>query len=130
TVCARRSARGRPGAGARLRAGRPGPPVVAAGPACGVPPAPPAELPRAHPLVALVHHPLALESGIPAAEAAEFHRRERAALAHTDGVIANSTSTARRLSSDYGVPPANITIAFPVTDPSGAPRSGRRNGPR
>ena len=114
---------------ARLIAVPAGTPIVVDGLAFGVLPELAAELHRDHPLVALVHHPLALESGIPPAEAEAFHRRERAALAHTDGVIANSTSTALRLSTDYGVPPVNITIAFPGTDPSAAARRVRGDGP-
>ncbi len=91
--------------------------IVVDGLAFGVLPELAAELHRGHPLIALVHHPLALESGIPPSEVEAFRQSERAALAHTDHVIATSPSTARRLSSDYGVAAARITVALPGSEP-------------
>jgi glycosyltransferase involved in cell wall biosynthesis len=108
----------------RLLAVPTGTPIVVDGLAFGVLPELAAELHRDHPLLALVHHPLALETGIPPAEAEEFHRRERAALAHTDRVIVTSPSTARRLSADYAVAAERITVALPGSEP----RTRRRNG--
>ena len=55
---------------ARLVALRPGHPVVIDGLAFGVLPEAAEALRASHPLVALVHHPLALESGLSAAESA------------------------------------------------------------
>ena len=118
----------RAAARARLAAVPPGTPIVVDGLAFGVLPELAAELHHDHPLVALVHHPLALESGIPPAEAEDFHRREHAALAHTDRVIVTSPSTARRLAADYGVAAANITVALPGNEPRAAARR-RRDGP-
>jgi glycosyltransferase involved in cell wall biosynthesis len=92
-------------------------PIIVDGLAFGVLPELAAELHRDHPLIALVHHPLALESGISADEATAFRHSERAALAHADGVIATSPSTARCLATDYGVPAARITIAPPGSEP-------------
>ena len=68
-------------------------------------------------LVALVHHPLALETGL-----AEFHRLamiddERAALSHAAAVITTSAITAATLSADYGVDAARLTTAEPGIDP-------------
>jgi len=117
------SARG--AARARLLAVPRGTPIVVDGLAFGVLPELAAELHRDHPLLALVHHPLALETGIPPAEAEEFHRRERAALAHTDRVIVTSPSTARRLSADYAVAAERITVALPGSEPRAKARNGR-----
>ena len=60
----------RAAAGARLAALAPGRPVVIDGLAFGVLAEAAAALRASHPLVALVHHPLALESGLSAADAA------------------------------------------------------------
>ena len=121
----------RPGARAleaartRLLAVPPGIPIVVDGLAFGVLPELAAELHPDHPLIALVHHPLALETGIPAAEAEEFRRRERAALAFTDNVVVTSPATARLLSADYGVAEEDITVAMPGSEPRAAARGGR-----
>src|SRR5258707_8961 len=53
----------------RVGAVRKGIPTAIEGPAFGAIPEPAADLHADHPLIALVHHPLALESGISAAEA-------------------------------------------------------------
>jgi glycosyltransferase involved in cell wall biosynthesis len=69
------------------------------------------------PLVALVHHPLALESGLDPVRAAALRASERAALAAARGVVTTSRSTAGQLVADYGVPASRITVAPPGTDP-------------
>jgi len=69
-------------------------------------------------LVALVHHPLALESGLSAARAAALRASERAALASARRVIATSRATAATLVADYGVPAASVVVAPPGTDPA------------
>ncbi|MBY0361802.1 MAG: glycosyltransferase family 4 protein [Phreatobacter sp.] len=69
------------------------------------------------PIVALVHHPLALESGIPPETADRFRASERAALAHAQRVIVTSRSTGRILVEDYDVPADRIAVAEPGTDP-------------
>lgn len=66
-------------------------------------------------LVALVHHPLALEAGIDAATAARFLQSERLALAHVGAVITTSRATAAEVARDYGVPAAIIETAEPGT---------------
>jgi len=68
--------------------------------------------------VALVHHPLALESGLPPDRAAALRLSERAALAEARAVIATSPSTARTLVADYAVPAARITVALPGVAPA------------
>lgn len=79
----------------------------------------PAELLRGldRPLVALIHHPLALEEGLDEAQKASLAASERAALALASAVIATSPSTARLLEQDYGVEPGRLVVAVPGTDP-------------
>jgi glycosyltransferase involved in cell wall biosynthesis len=69
-----------------------------------------------HPLVALVHHPLALESGLGAAESAALRASERAALACARHVVATSAKVARLLMDDYGVAPDGMSVVQPGTD--------------
>ena len=64
-------------------------------------------------LVALIHHPLALESGLPAAVETTFALSERQALAYARHVIVTSEATAAILNADYAVPPDRISIAEP-----------------
>jgi glycosyltransferase involved in cell wall biosynthesis len=74
------------------------------------------------PIVAMVHHPLALESGLSPARSAELFRTERDNLALAAHVLVPSPHTAHVLSADYGVDPSRITIARPGTDrPEGVP---------
>jgi glycosyltransferase involved in cell wall biosynthesis len=67
-------------------------------------------------LVALVHHPLALESGLPADTAERFRASERDALTFARAVIVTSTMTASTLAWDFGVPLEKITVAIPGID--------------
>ena len=81
-------------------------------------------------LIALIHHPLALESGLAAAARDALLRSERQALGHARGVVATSATTAHCLVTDYGVPRARIHVARPGTDPLRvAPRGARRDPP-
>ena len=91
--------------------------VVIDGLALGVLPEEAKQVAVAHPLVALVHHPLALESGLSAAQAADMRASERAALASAKRVIVTSPATARALVADYGVPEDRIVVALPGNDP-------------
>ena len=77
--------------------------------------------------VALVHHPLALESGLDAAQRDHLRASERAALAWARGVIVTSASTAQDLTA-YGVAREHIAVVEPGTDPP-APRPPRPAGP-
>jgi glycosyltransferase involved in cell wall biosynthesis len=101
---------------ARLAAQPPGRLIVIDGLAFGVLPDAAEALHRGHPLVALVHHPLALETGLTAGEAALLRDSERAALARAQRVIATSPTTARLLAADYGVPAERLTVVRPGTD--------------
>ncbi len=82
-----------------------------------------------HQVVALVHHPLALESGLGEDQRLLLEGTERRALARAAHVIATSASTARTLTRDYGVPAGKITTACPGTRPARrAEGSGRTRG--
>jgi glycosyltransferase involved in cell wall biosynthesis len=65
-------------------------------------------------LIALVHHPLALETGAPPG----FFAAERDALSQACAVIATSAATAGTLVQDYGVVAERLVIAPPGTDPA------------
>ena len=98
-----------------------GQPIVLDGLALGVLPEVAAELASRNPLLALVHHPLALEWGLSANQADVLRRTEQAALAAAREVVVTSPATARLVAADYGVPMGRITVARPGSDP--APRS-------
>jgi len=68
------------------------------------------------PVVAMIHHPLARESGLAAAMRDHLYKTERDNLAHAAHVLVPSPHTAALLASDYGVAPARITICRPGTD--------------
>ncbi|WP_416915493.1 MAG: glycosyltransferase family 4 protein [Roseicyclus sp.] len=70
----------------------------------------------AAPIVALVHHPLAHESGLAPAMRDRLYRSERDNLALAAHVVVPSPHTAALLVSDYGVTADRITIARPGTD--------------
>jgi glycosyltransferase involved in cell wall biosynthesis len=74
-------------------------------------------------LIALVHHPLALETGAPPG----LQMGEREALRHARAVIATSGQTAETLRRDYGVPEERLVVAPPGTDP--APQALRLGQP-
>jgi glycosyltransferase involved in cell wall biosynthesis len=117
----------RHGALERLRAVPPGRPIVIDGLALGVLPDAARALAATHPVVALVHHPLALETGIAPATAAAFAASERAALAAARHVIVTSPSTRRVLMADYGVADASVTVALPGNDRVAATARPRRD---
>jgi glycosyltransferase involved in cell wall biosynthesis len=106
----------RSGALERLRTVPPGRPIVIDGLALGVLPEAANALAATHPVVALVHHPLALEAGISPPTAAGFAASERAALAAVRHVIVTSPSTQRVLVADYGVADGAVTVALPGND--------------
>lgn len=64
-------------------------------------------------LIALVHHPLAWESGIAKDEAARLLASERKALSHVRHVIVTSPATRRLLAEDYAVAASAITVVLP-----------------
>jgi glycosyltransferase involved in cell wall biosynthesis len=91
-------------------------PVVIDGLAFGVLAQEAQELAPTHRLVALVHHPLALETGLTEDEATALRISERAALRHAGRVVATSSSTARLLIEDYAVPVERLNVVQPGTD--------------
>jgi glycosyltransferase involved in cell wall biosynthesis len=89
----------------------------------------PADLIRrlGRPIVALVHHPLCLETGHSPERCAELRDSEMAALSLARHVIVPSATTAGILRSDFTVADKRITVAEPGTDP--APRATGSSGP-
>lgn len=104
-----------------------GMPVAIDGLAYGLLPEAAEQLRHKNPILALVHHPLALETGLSAAQAAEMRASERAALACARHVVVTSTATARLLAADYAVARENITVVVPGLDLATAAR-GTSNG--
>jgi glycosyltransferase involved in cell wall biosynthesis len=76
-------------------------------------------------IVALVHHPLAAETGIDPGLATALQISERRALAAVCSVIVTSGATAARL-ADYGVAATRIIIVEPGTDPAPLARGSAR----
>jgi glycosyltransferase involved in cell wall biosynthesis len=73
---------------------------------------------RSHtPLIALVHQPLALHSGLDSTQADVFRESERAALAAAAHVVVTSESTARIVIADYDVPAQRVSVVRPGNDP-------------
>lgn len=68
-------------------------------------------------MIALVHHPLALETGLAEALRRRLFASEREALRHVRHIIVTSPSTVRAL-ADYGIAPERCTVAPPGTDPA------------
>jgi glycosyltransferase involved in cell wall biosynthesis len=69
------------------------------------------------PLVALVHQPLALESGLDTGQADVFRQSERTALAAAARVIVTSQATGRIMIADYSVKARRISVVRPGNDP-------------
>lgn len=72
----------------------------------------------AQPVVALIHHPLALETGLDDARRSFLHACEKAALSKAVHVVVPSPTTKAVLVADYAVPEHRITIALPGTKPA------------
>ena len=98
-------------------------PLVVDGLALGVLPEAAAALRGRRPVIALVHHPLALETGLAPARAEALRASERAALAAVRHVVVTSAATAELLAAGYNVPRERITVA-----PPGADRVRRASG--
>ncbi|RJF89959.1 glycosyltransferase [Oleomonas cavernae] len=76
-------------------------------------------------LVALIHHPLSLETGLAPDIAAALRESELAALAQARAIVATSHETARGLIADFAVDPGRLSVAVPGTDTRGrAPARG------
>lgn len=112
---------------AALTASADGGVVVADGLAVGALP----EILEAHsalPFVALVHHPLADESGIDPAEAERYRESEIRTLAAARGVVVTSPFTGDRL-GEFGVEPHRVRVVVPGTDPALPARGPNRGSP-
>jgi glycosyltransferase involved in cell wall biosynthesis len=81
-------------------------------------------LPR--PFVALVHHPLALETGLSADEGDALAAAERRVLAAAARVIVTSPGTSADLAA-YDVDPARIGVVLPGTEPAPLARGSGGN---
>lgn len=66
-------------------------------------------------VIALCHHPLALESGLDPAQQRRFQRSEQRALQVARGVLVTSAHTRRTLITQFAVPPERVTVARPGT---------------
>jgi glycosyltransferase involved in cell wall biosynthesis len=69
------------------------------------------------PLIALVHQPLARDSGLDTAQEHAFRESERAALAAAARVVVTSEATGRIVNADYRVPSQRISVVRPGNDP-------------
>jgi glycosyltransferase involved in cell wall biosynthesis len=88
--------------------------VVVDGLALGVLPETARQLER---LIALVHHPLAVESGISKEQAESLRASEQAALSAARHVVVTSAATAQQLSTNYAVAAERMTVVRPGSDP-------------
>lgn len=70
-------------------------------------------------LIALCHHPLALESGLNPAQQLAFRESEQIALQCSKAVIVTSANTALTLTELFSIPMVKITVAQPGTDRAG-----------
>ncbi len=80
-------------------------------------------------VVALVHHPLGLETGLAREQAQLLLARETAALRYARAIVTTSPATKRLLAADFGVDAARITIAVPGVDPAPRATGGPADGP-
>lgn len=101
---------------AKLDALPAGMPVVVDGLAFGVMPDIAAAITSQRPVIALVHHPLAFEAGLSAAQAARLKKTEKQALESASQIIVTSPATARDLTKYFEVSPERIKAVIPGTD--------------
>lgn len=69
--------------------------------------------------IALCHHPLALETGLTAADSERLHAQELCALANARAIVVTSAGTAQLLCEQFGQHNERITVALPGTDRHG-----------
>ena len=67
----------------------------------------------AAPMVVMLHHPLALEHGMPEGLARVLFERERANLVLAAHIVVPSPHTAQVLNERYNVDPARVSVALP-----------------
>ena len=70
------------------------------------------------PIIAMIHHPLGLETGLSPERSAHLLQREADNLALARAVLVPSPHTARILQEQFGVPQHKITIALPGFRPA------------
>lgn len=87
------------------------------------------DLAQTHRLIALVHHPLALESGLSLDEASALRTSERLALAEAHGIVTTTRTVVEALVSEYEVAPEKLSIAPPGTDRAVPARGSGSAGP-
>ena len=75
------------------------------------------------PIVAMIHHPLAKETGLTQARQDHLFQTEKDNLALAAQVLVPSPHTAEILMTEYAVPASRIHIAQPGTDPAPGPRA-------
>lgn len=80
-------------------------------------------------LVALVHHPLALEAGLDVRQMQELRASEIAALGHASAVIVTSEPTRAIVLEQYRVPSDRIHVVLPGVDRPVQPREKRARDP-
>lgn len=68
------------------------------------------------PIVAMIHHPLALETGLSGDEREHLYKTERDNLALAHKVLVPSAHTGEILHQDYGVPQNRINVVRPGLD--------------
>jgi glycosyltransferase involved in cell wall biosynthesis len=83
---------------------------------------------QSHRLLALVHHPLALETGLSAAQSAQLRASEQAALLCARHVVATSAATVRILAAEYALPAERLSVVEPGTDAAVANQRHAREG--
>ena len=102
-------------------------PVVIDGLAFSVLPEVATTLHARQPVVALIHHPLACETGLTPERARQLEDSERRALAAARLVVTTSRPTSDLLVARFGVPAARIDVILPGTDR--VPLSAGSGGP-
>lgn len=73
-------------------------------------------LAKCRPYIALVHHPLAKESGLTTQQAQALFESEKPTLDHASGVVVTSPTTADTLVNEYNVPRHNMHVVIPGLD--------------
>ena len=99
--------------------------LIVDGLALGVLPEAAARLKASHRVVALVHHPLAYESGLAEPAKKALRVSEQEALSHVKGIVTTSDTTKALLVSDYSVPANAIAVVRPGNEKRRAARGGK-----
>ena len=73
-------------------------------------------LAESHDLIALVHHPLFLENGLPRETAERLQASEKAALEQAGQIVVTSPATAAQVQDCFGLAADRIHVVLPGTD--------------